>query len=183
MLSRRRKLDATIVAHVIRKAKEQDASSLAALSIEVWVNTYLREGVSQVFADYVLAEFNAERFRTWIGDPSLATWVSESRLGIDGYVTINSASKPPLADCSPFEITTLYIQPRHQSAGKGAALLQRALDHCRADGAKSIWLTVNAVNSRAVDFYLRHGFRKIGATNFVIADQPYENHVMEAVLI
>ena len=40
---------------MIRRAEERDASSLAAVSIEVWVNTYLRDGVSPVFADYVLA--------------------------------------------------------------------------------------------------------------------------------
>ena len=62
---------------MIRKAEERDASSLAAVSIEVWVNTYLRDGVSPVFADYVLAEFTAQKFRNAICDPDLAIWVRE----------------------------------------------------------------------------------------------------------
>ena len=57
---------------MIRKAEERDASSLAAVGIEVWLNTYLREGVSPFFADYVLSEFTAQKFRDSIGDPSLA---------------------------------------------------------------------------------------------------------------
>ena len=174
--------DATIVAPMIRKAEVRDASSLAAVGIEVWVNTYLRDGVSQTFADYVLSEFTAEKFRNWVGDPNLAIWVSENRTGLDGFVTVCSASTPPLANCSSLEITTLYVQPRHQSAGRGAALLQHAMDHCRAIGGESVWLTVNARNTRAIDFYLRNGFRKIGSTNFMIADDAYENYVMEAVL-
>jgi diamine N-acetyltransferase len=40
---------------MIRKAEEQDASSLAAVGIEVWLNTYLREGGSSFFADYAAA--------------------------------------------------------------------------------------------------------------------------------
>lgn len=167
---------------MIRKAGERDASSLAALSIEVWLNTYLREGVSSIFADYVLSEFTAEKFRESIGDPNLAIWVSENRTGIDGFVTVCSMAKPLLANCSTLEIATLYVQPRHQSSGRGLALLQRAFDHCRTIGGESVWLKVNAENRRAIDFYVRHGFNKVGSTPFVIGDRAYENFVMEADL-
>jgi len=163
---------------MIRRAEERDASSLAAVSIEVWVNTYLRDGVNPVFADYVLAEFTVQKFRNAIGDPDQAIWVSENRTGIDGFVTVCSTAAPLLADCSPLEITTLYVQPRHQSGGKGRALLRHALDHCRSIGGENAWLTVEAQNRRAVDFYLRHGFTKVGSTDFVIVDQAYENYVM-----
>ena len=101
------------------------------MSIEVWVNTYLRDGVGQVFADYVLAEFTAQKFCSAIGDPDHSIFVSENRTGIDGFVTVCSTAAPPLADCSRLEITTLYVQPRHQSGGRGGALLRHALDHCR----------------------------------------------------
>jgi ribosomal protein S18 acetylase RimI-like enzyme len=167
---------------MIRKAEERDASSLAAVGIEVWVNTYLRDGVSAVFADYVLAEFTAQKFRSAIGDPDLAIWVSENRTGIDGFVTVCSTAAPPQTNCSPLEITTLYVQPRHQAGGRGGALLRNALDHCRRMGGESVWLKVEAKNRRAIDFYLRRGFTKIGSTDFVIADQAYENYVMRADL-
>ena len=167
---------------MIRKAEERDASSLAAVSIEVWVNIYLRDGVSPVFADYVLAEFTAQKFRNAIGDPDLTIWVSENRIGIDGLVKVCSTAAPPLGDCSPLEITTLYVQPRHQTGGRGGALLRHALDQCRSMGCESAWLKVEAENRRATDFYLRHGFTRIGSTDFVIADQAYENYVMKADL-
>jgi ribosomal protein S18 acetylase RimI-like enzyme len=165
---------------MIRKAEERDASSLAAVGIEVWLNTYLREGVSPLFADYALSEFTAQKFRDAIGNANLAIWVSENRIGIDGFATVCSAAVPLLVGCSTLEITTLYVQPRHQSSGRGVALLQCALDHCRSIGGERVWLKVNAENSRAIDFYLRHGFKKIGSTHFVIADGSYENFIMEA---
>jgi diamine N-acetyltransferase len=87
-----------------------------------------------------------------------------------------------LANCSPLEITALYVQPRHQSSGRGVALLQRALEHCRSIGGESVWLKVNAENSQAIGFYIRHGFNKIGSTHLVIGDSAYENFVMEADL-
>ena len=127
---------------MIRRAEERDASSLAAVGIEVWVNTYLSDGVSVLFADYVLAEFTAQKFRNAIGDPGLAIWVSENRTGIDGFVTFCSTAAPPLADCSALEITTLYVQPRHQAGGKGGALLRHAV--ALQEHRRNAWLTVEA---------------------------------------
>lgn len=156
---------------MIRKAEERDVSSLAAVGIEVWLNTYVRDGVSPLFADYVLSEFTAEKFRNAIADPNLAIWISENRTGIDGFVTVCSHAAPPLPDCSSLEITTLYVQPRHQSSGRGAALLHRALDHCRCMRGESAWLKVNAENRRAIDFYRRHGFNNVGTTYFKIVSK------------
>ena len=164
---------------MIREAEERDASGLAAVSIEVWLTTYVRDGVSPLFADYVLAEFTAQNFRNAIGDPGIAIWVSENGTGIDGFVTVCSRATSPPADCSPLEITTLYVRPTRQSGGTGAALLRRALAYCGGLGAVNTWLKVSAENSRAIDFYQRHGFSKIGSTNFEIGDQAYENLVLK----
>jgi diamine N-acetyltransferase len=152
---------------MIRKAQERDLSGLAAVSIEVFLHTYLRDGVSPLFADYVLSEFTAQKFRNAIDDPNMAIWVSENGTGIDGFVTACSIATPPLADCSTLEIMTLYVRPRHQAGGRGVALLQRALEHCSRIGGESAWLKVNVENDRAIDFYLRHGFNKIGSTYFL----------------
>ena len=164
---------------MIREAEERDASGLAAVSIEVWLTTYVRDGVSPLFADYVLSEFTAQNFRTAIGDPNVAIWVSENGIGLDGFVTVCSRATLPLADCSALEITTLYVRPTCQSGGTGAALLRRALAYCSELRAENAWLKVSAENSRAITFYQRHGFNKIGATNFEIGDQAYENFVMK----
>jgi diamine N-acetyltransferase len=169
---------ATMWGEMIRRAEERDASPLAAVSIEVWLNTYDRSGVSPLFADYVLSEFTAQKFRNAMADPDRAIWVSDNRIGIDGFVTVCSASTPPLARCSPLEITTLYVQPRHQAGGRGAALLRYALNHLRTMRFESAWLKVSVENSRAIDFYCRQGFVRIGTTHFVIGDEAYENHVM-----
>ena len=164
---------------MIRRAQHKDASGLAAVSIEVFLTTYLRDGVSQLFADYVLSEFTAQTFRHAIDDRSRAIWVSDNGDGIDGFVSVCSTAAPPLPDCSPLEITNLYIRPRSQSGGRGLALLRCALDHCGGIGGESAWLKVSTENDRAIGFYLRHGFNKIGSTYFRIGEQAYENHLMK----
>lgn len=102
---------------MIRLATPEDASSLAALSLEVWLNTYIREGVNAFFADYALEEFTAARFAQIMSDKNETIWVSQNSVGIDGYIRISLGSIAPVGGCSDMEISTLYVQPR--------ALLQR----------------------------------------------------------
>lgn len=162
----------------LRTATPADAASLAAVSIEVWVGTYLRQGVGSTFAEYVLAEYTAERMLAHIVDPTQIVVVSENADGPDGYVRVALDAVPPLAACEGAEIATLYVQPRHHGRGIGHALLAKVLARCRARGTDAVWLTVNAENASAIGFYRRLGFRTIGRTQFVIDGISYPNDVL-----
>jgi len=70
---------------MIRRAGEQDVSGLAAVSIEVWLNTYVQGGVSQLFVDYVLSEFTSQKFRNAIEDNSRAIWVSATLVDLSAF--------------------------------------------------------------------------------------------------
>lgn len=63
----------------VRLAQKGDASSLAAISIEVWIGTYIREGVTAFFADYALCEFTTAKFEGILDDPDEMIRVSEKR--------------------------------------------------------------------------------------------------------
>lgn len=161
----------------LRPALPSDASSIAALSIEVWIGTFLRAGVSGVFADYALAEFTADRMAGLIADPAQFILVSQNREGIDGFIRVTSPSAAPVPGCSEVEIATFYVQPRHHGSGIGTRLLQAALAHGRGLGAGAVWLTTNAGNAPAIGFYHARGFEKVGETQFRIGGEGYLNNV------
>ncbi|UWQ14957.1 GNAT family N-acetyltransferase [Aliiroseovarius sp. M344] len=137
-----------------RAAKLSDASSLAALSIEVWLGTYIKHGVNAFFADFALAEFTASNFEAILSDPDELVIVSEMADGIAGYIRVSF----------------------------GKALLAQAFRHCRNRAVKKVWLATNSDNTPAIEFYLLHGFRRIGQTDFTIGDQRYPNDVFIRVL-
>jgi ribosomal protein S18 acetylase RimI-like enzyme len=76
------------------------------------------------------------------------------------------------------EISTLYVQPRHHGKGIGKLLLEQGLKYARDAGSPSVWLTTNSENSPAIAFYIKHGFEKVGTTNFHIQEQAYLNDVL-----
>ncbi|MBO1038528.1 GNAT family N-acetyltransferase [Brucella pituitosa] len=165
-----------------RIAYPSDAPILAAISIEVWLGTYIRRGVSAFFAEYALNEFTSDKFARLLEDPHEHIIVSENEDGIDGFIRISDGKAAPVADCSAMEISTLYVQPRHHGRGIGRLLLEQGLKYARAAGSPSVWLTTNSENSPAIAFYLKHGFEKVGTTHFRIQDQAYLNDVFRRIV-
>ncbi|EIE49505.1 GCN5 family acetyltransferase [Salipiger aestuarii] len=162
---------------LLRPARLSDASSIAAISIEVWIGTYIKRGVSAFFADYALRTFTRENTETLIADPDQTFLVSENADGIDGVLRLARGSPAPVEGCHDVEIATLYVQPRHQGKGIGRALLNAAFELCHDEAAPSVWLATNAENTPAIGFYLATGFRQVGQTQFRIGDQAYPNNV------
>ena len=133
----------------LRKPELSDASSMAAISIEVWLGTYLKHGVNAFFADYALAEFTTAKMEKLISDPEQVIRVSENQEGIDGFVRLSPNSPAPAPVASHVEISTLYVQPRHHGKGIGKRLLTAALSQANEMGASSEWLATNAQNAPA----------------------------------
>ena len=161
----------------LRPAKTTDCAALAALSIEVWTGTYLREGVNDTFAAFVLETFTPAHFAALLQDPGETLIVSQNRVGIDGYIRITEDRPSPVGGTNT-EITTLYVQPRHHGRGIGQALLRAGLDHCRAKGFGAPWLATNSENTPAIGFYHRQGFASVGETVFEIDGTGYPNTVL-----
>ncbi|MFD1194662.1 GNAT family N-acetyltransferase [Seohaeicola saemankumensis] len=162
---------------ILRAAKPEDASSIAAISLEVWIGTYLKKGVSAFFADYALRRFTAAKAGMLIADPAEFILVSQNDDGIDGFIRVSEGSTAPVEGCSGFEIATFYVQPRHHGKGIGTGLLNAALAHCRSRSAASVWLTTNAENAPAIAFYLERGFVEVGKSDFTIENEHYLNNV------
>ena len=163
-----------LTAPTLRAATPSDASSLAALALEVFFATYIRHGINAHFADYALAHFTPARFQGWIDDPAHSFIVSQNRDGIDGLIHINRNSPDPVGGAIPTELVSLYIQPRHQGRGLGQALLEAGLKL----ESGPIWLAMNSQNSKARAFYAAQNFTKLGEVAFKIGDQSYPNDVL-----
>ncbi|WP_138466184.1 GNAT family N-acetyltransferase [Poseidonocella sp. HB161398] len=167
----------------LRPARPSDAPVLAAISIEVWLGTYIRRGVSPVFAEFALSEFTATRFAGLLADPDEHVTVSENEDGPDGFIRLSRGRPAPVPGCSDMEISTLYVQPRHHGRGLGRALLRAGLAHAREAGAPDVWLATNSENAPAIGFYLRQGFERVGTTAFRIGGEAYPNDVFRYPLI
>jgi ribosomal protein S18 acetylase RimI-like enzyme len=60
----------------------------------------------------------------------------------------------------------------------GDVLMARCLEHVMHSGFETIWLTVWEKNERAIRFYKRWGFRKVGVYEFVVGRDVQEDFLL-----
>lgn len=162
----------------IREGLPGDAVRLAILASQVWLDTYAVDGISNDFANYVLSEFTPGNFEAALGDPGTCFILAERGDNIAAFARVAFSAACPAKGCSTSELETLYVQERFTRQGLGQALLHAAEAKAWERSGLPLWLTVNANNQRAVTFYQRRGYVRVGRTHFVLGTERHANHVL-----
>lgn len=162
----------------IRSGRSEDADRLAVLATQVWLHTYATDGITAEIATYVLSELTPEKYSSVLEDPSCQVFVAESGNSVVGFGAVKFSAPCPVGNCSSVELQTLYVQEHFIGYGVGRSLLQAAEAKARQRSNCTLWLTVNAMNARAIAFYARQGYTKVGTTYFVLGEEHHENHVL-----
>ncbi len=142
------------------------------------MGSYATDGVTDEISEYVLSEFTVERFLASLGDPATSLLVADHDGCLVGLAVVRFDAPCASGARSAVELQTLYVQEHFIGQGIGRSLLQAAEAEARERSASSLWLTVNARNSRAIAFYADQGYARIGTTHFVLGDARHENHVL-----
>jgi ribosomal protein S18 acetylase RimI-like enzyme len=162
----------------VRPGTPDDASRLAVLATQVWLHTYATDGINVDIADYVLGELTPEKYRRIVNDPTSQILVAECGTCLVGFAVVKFDTACPAGNFSSVELQTLYVQEHFIGRGAGKPLLVAAQAVAWARAHEVLWLTVNAQNARAIAFYSRQGYTKVGTTHFVLGEGRYENHVL-----
>lgn len=82
-------------------------------------------------------------------------WVVRQMGAMHGFALLLDA--PDMA-----HLLVIGVRPDVQRQGVGTQLLQTCLAHCRHAGLPALTLEVRQSNEQAIQFYVRHGFRRVG---------------------
>ena len=162
----------------IRAGRSSDAERLAVLAAQVWLHTYATTGINGEIAEYVLSELTVEKFSARLGELEISILVAECSECLVGFAAVKFGASCPSSTRSVVELQTLYVQEHFIGHGIGASLLEAAEAKAREQSASPLWLMVNAKNARAIAFYARQGYSKVGTTYFVLGEGRHENHVL-----
>ena len=162
----------------VRTGQAGDADRLAVLAAQVWLHTYATDGISNEIAQYVLSELTVEKFSEHLNEPQITILVAERDHYLAGFAVLKFGAACPSDAGARVELQTLYVQAHFVGHGIGWALLQAAQGKAQEQSSSPLWLTVNSKNERALAFYARQGYTKVGITYFVLGDGHHENHVL-----
>jgi len=70
------------------------------------------------------------------------------------------------------------VLPEYHGKGIGTALLKEVKNLAREIYPDYIWLDTHRSNEKAIRFYEKNGFRKMGNYHFTIGTQTFEYYVM-----
>ena len=155
----------------IRPATLDDAPALSRLGAETFRDTFEGANTPGDMARYLADAFTPAQQAAEIADPAGAVLLAEEFDGAEllGYAHLLSGPAPDgVPGIAPIELKRLYVARAWHGRGVAQALMDAALDTARDRGAETLWLGVWERNPRAVAFYAKNGFVRVGQHTFVL---------------
>jgi ribosomal protein S18 acetylase RimI-like enzyme len=166
----------------IRRGQPGDAEALAELGARAFSDTFLADNDPADIAAFLANTFAPEKQAVELADSAVDYLVAEDRSALAGagsggllvgYAMLQRGPAPAcVAASAPIEIARLYVARAQLGRGAGEALMARCVEDARNAGHDVIWLGVWERNARAIRFYERWSFRRVGEHVFVVGSDP-----------
>ncbi|WP_458113173.1 GNAT family N-acetyltransferase [Arthrobacter sp. R1-13] len=176
------------MAHIIRKAREDDAGRLAELAGVTFPLACPPGSSPADIAAHLANTLSEEHFRAYAADPDITILVMEAGRELRGYsmLVARPAQDPDVASALSLlpstELSKCYLHPDHHGLGAAAELMHATVESAAAAGALGLWLGVNSGNAKAIRFYEKSGFSKVGTKTFKLGNTVEHDFVMERAL-
>ncbi len=172
-------MTAAATAATFREARADDARWLTDFGRRVFEVTFGPHNSAADMAAYLDKHYTVERQATEIARPGSKIWIAEVDGKLVGYAQLLlDAPRPELDGLAATEVNRFYVDPALHGRGIAAAMMSRLMDESRAIGARWIWLAVWSENPRAIAFYRKVGFEKIGEQVFVLGSDRQTDWVL-----
>ncbi len=174
--------------HVIRTATTDDAGALADLAAVTFPLACPPGSSPADVAAHLAGTLSADNFRGYLADPAVAVLVLDADGELRGYsLLVDRAARDPdvarvLTATPAVELSKCYVHPEHHGLGAAAELMRASIAWAGTTGARGLWLGVNSQNARAIRFYEKSGFRRVGTKSFTLGTTVEHDFVMERTL-
>jgi ribosomal protein S18 acetylase RimI-like enzyme len=120
-------------------------------------------------------------YEGFLKSPEAAVWLAEALEGAApvGYAVLDRPHLPVTdLQAEDVEIKRIYVLSRFHGTGVGGQLMSAALEEARRRGSRRALLGVYAQNHRALAFYAKHGFTRVGERYFHVGANTYFDHIL-----
>ncbi len=149
----------------LRTATAEDAEALAELGRRTFFETFAKDNTQEDMARYLADTFSPALQRAELKDASVHFLLLLARGKLAGYAKLRPAAANARGQ-RPLEVCRFYVDRPWHGSGAAHALLEGALEHARANAHDDVWLAVWEHNVRAIRFYRKHGFTRVGEQPF-----------------
>lgn len=175
--------------YLIRPATEADVAGIVHVGRKVWVETFSHTATPADISAYLDSSYTPDLISRGITNPNLRYLVAcpnekpHEVAAFASLATSTSSSEPSVSSWpKPIELQRIYVDSPHHGAGLARRIAEELYELGRREGYESIWLGVLPENFRAVKFYEKCGFKKVGSHEFRVGDQLDIDDIMARLL-
>ena len=171
--------------HVIRTATADDADALAELAAVTFPLACPPGSAPEDIAAHLASTLSPDNFRSYLADPAVTVLVIDEAGELRGYSLLvarpaqDAEVAAVLTELPCTELSKCYVHPDHHGLGAAAELMHASIGSAAVSGARGLWLGVNSQNPRAIRFYEKSGFRRVGTKSFKLGSTVEHDFVME----
>ena len=166
--------------YTIIKATLKDAQLLSIIGKAAFLVAHGHSAPKKDIDNYVSQNFNEENFKKELSDVKNEYYLIYSDAKIAGYskVILNSKNENISSENITL-LSRLYLLEAFYGLNLGKELFNFNVNLSKENNQKGIWLAVWVENQRAISFYEKRGFIKVGKFDFKISETHYNpNHIM-----
>ena len=169
---------------VIRRATAGDAVLLARVGAELFTSAFGSLNDPNDLRQYLSQAFSPAKQEAELADENRITWIAELPGSTTaGYaMVIRGAESSAVSANHPAELHRFYVAPSFQGRGLAQELMSACVEQAREWGCDALWLGVWELNPRAIAFYEKSGFRKVGRQYFMVGSDRQHDYVMARTL-
>ncbi len=158
---------------------DRDIEQIIAIGVETYSQTFSGMTSPEIMSQYLAAAFDRRKIAGELANPDSLFLFLVVDDELAGYLKVNeNAAQTDLREPGGLEIERIYLRERFQGRGLGKALLEKGLEIAREKQKQYAWLGVWERNTKAIAFYGRMGFRKIGTHDFFMGTERQTDFVM-----
>jgi ribosomal protein S18 acetylase RimI-like enzyme len=168
----------------LRNATIEDAAQLAENGDTTFRETWSKNYDAVTLNNYLDATYSFEVIRKELSDPMYLYIVAFDNEKMVGFAKLSRQQQ--LGDFitrQSLEICRLYVLKAYHDQKVGKLLMEATIELAKKEDMESVVLGVWEDNHRAVAFYKKWGFEKIGTHPFVMGDLIETDWVMEKKLV
>ena len=164
---------------LIRRGVPSDAAALAELAARTFADAFASDNRPEDLQAHIASAYGVAQQSAELADAKTITLLAQRGAALIGYAQVRRHSVPScVTQDHPVELQRFYLDRSAHGTGVAKELMAAVHDAARELGGRHLWLGVWERNARAIAFYSKMGFTKIGSHNFHVGSDQQTDDVM-----
>ncbi len=165
----------------LRSCAPEDADILSLVAQATFLDAYAGVLQGSDLLAFCQTHHSPAAYAALLSDPETQAYLLEAQPGAApvGYAVLAEPNLPlPDLTADDVELKRIYLLSRFHGTGAARQLMEQCITFARQRGKRRLLLGVKAANERALRFYGKTGFQKVGTREFQVGQSRYHDYVL-----